>query len=129
MEKSRLSSLISDETITFLNQTVYLKMMNTFTAIFLKGGNFMSYIITNNNNDLIYLTQKLYPKNSHPYIPIPKYAKNNYFIFTIADEDHLHTLLKLHQASTNHIKLIYTPLVSQENLENNNPHLLFIYTK
>ena len=96
---------------------------------FFKGGKFYELYYNKQQQRPYLFNAETLPEEFASIYSNPKYAKNNYFIFTIADEDHLHTLLKLHQASTNHIKLIYTPLVSQENLENNNPHLLFIYTK
>ncbi|MEI3419737.1 MAG: 6-bladed beta-propeller [Butyricimonas faecihominis] len=96
---------------------------------FFKGGKFYELYYNKQQQRPYLFNAETLPEEFASIYSNPKYAKNNYFIFTITDEDHLHTLLKLHQASTNHIKLIYTPLVSQENLENNNPHLLFIYTK
>ena len=96
---------------------------------FFKGGNaYDLYYNKQQQQPYIFNTTTL-PDEFKSLYSVPKYAKDNYFIFTLADEDCLHTLLKFHQASMNHIKLIYTPLTSQKNLENNNPHLVFIYTQ
>lgn len=84
---------------------------------FFKGGKFYELYYNKQQQRPYLFNAETLPEEFASIYSNPKYAKNNYFIFTIADEDHLHTLLKLHQASTNHIKLIYTPLVSQENLE------------
>ena len=72
---------------------------------FFKGGKFYELYYNKQQQRPYLFNAETLPEEFASIYSNPKYAKNNYFIFTITDEDHLHTLLKLHQASTNHINI------------------------